>query len=325
MEIMADIMDHVGDWELAKAVGLPTSLAPPLVWTRANSTDHALLTGFLPLLISANPDTLQPTSVGAKLVVRFAYIHVLEYLLWRHRTLFCRMFRHDLIPVLSMHHSRLGVLDWWLARHHDTPKDVPLPSSRNIEDAIDGASRAGAIDSLEWWLHSGLPMHYTESALENASAKNQIGVLEWWRAHREQLPLKVGRVMDAASSAGAVGALEWWARSGLDFTYDRSALHHASCQGRMDVLAWWLASGQQLFYDGDALVGATKHDRPEVLEWWDKSGLPIQYRMCDIEEALEDAIGGGERAREWWCRKGIDFNANDIEWMKLHTLNDGSA
>ena len=50
--------------------------------------------------------------------------------------------------------------------------------------------------------------------------------------------------------------------------------------------------------------------------------LPIQYRMCDIEEALEDAIAGGEAAREWWRKKGVDFNANDKEWMKLRNLNN---
>ena len=38
--------------------------------------------------------------------------------------------------------------------------------------------------------------------------------------------------------------------------------------------------------------------------------------MRDIEEAPEDAIGGGEDARDWWRRKGVDFNANDKEWMK---------
>jgi hypothetical protein len=43
--------------------------------------------------------------------------------------------------------------------------------------------------------------------------------------------------------------------------------------------------------------------------------------MCDIEEALEDAIGGGERAREWWEGKGVDFSANDKEWTKLQNLN----
>ena len=74
-------------------------------------------------------------------------------------------------------------------------------------------------------------------------------------------------------------------------------------------------------FNQDVLVGATRHDRPEVHQWWDKSGLPVQYRMCDIEEALEDAIGGGERTREWWKGKDVDFNANDTEWMKLQNLN----
>ena len=96
---------------------------------------------------------------------------------------------------------------------------------------------------------------------------------------------------------------------------------HSPKSTQVDVLQWWLESGLQVIFDQDALVGATKHNRPEVLEWWDKSGLPIQYRMCDIEEALEDAIGGGEKAREWWRRKGIDFNANDKEWSKLQYLN----
>ncbi|KAI0034695.1 hypothetical protein K488DRAFT_77097 [Vararia minispora EC-137] len=315
VEVMADILDHVGDWELAKAVG-------PLNWTRANVTDHALLTGYLPLLVSTDPGVHPPTSVGAALVVRFAYTHVLAYLFRHHRALFRRTFRNGLIPVLAMHHGRVQVLDWWLARHRECPVDVPLPDPTATADAIDGASRVGSVASLEWWLQAGLPVHYTDAALENASAKNRLAVLDWWRANRERLPLKVGRVMDAASSAGAVDALAWWARSGLDYTYDRLALYHASCQGRIDVLQWWLTSGQQLFFDGDALIGATRHNKPEVLEWWDRSGLPIQYRMCDIEEALEDAIGGGERAREWWKAKGVDFNANDTEWMKLHTLNE---
>ena len=166
-----------------------------------------------------------------------------------------------------------------------------------------------------------LPFEYTEVALEHASAKNQVAVLEWWRMQRARLPLKVGRVMDTASAAGHVGALTWWAGSGLDYTYDKQALYHASCHGRVEVLQWWLTSGLQLFFDQDTLVGATRHNRPEVLEWWDQSGLPIQYRMCDIEEALEDAIGGGEAAREWWQRKGVDFYANDKQWMTLQTLN----
>ncbi|KAI0313021.1 hypothetical protein OF83DRAFT_590776 [Amylostereum chailletii] len=321
VEIIADIMDNVGDWELSKAVGLPTSLSQPLPWTRATSTDYALLTGYLPLLVSNDPAIHPPTSIGASLTVRFAYTHVIAFIFHHHRALFRRLYRNDLIPIVAAHNGRVKVLDWWLSMHREYPDDIPIPSRKAISDAIDGASKNGQVVSLDWWLKSGLPFEYTEGALENASAKNRIDVLEWWHAQKGSLPLKVGRVMDTASAAGAVDALEWWASSGLDYTYDRFALQHASCHGRVDVLQWWLNSGMQLFFDQDTLVGATKHNRPEVLEWWDKSGLPIQYRMCDVEEALEDAIGGGERAREWWRKKGVDFNANDKEWMKLQNLN----
>ncbi|KAA1470559.1 hypothetical protein DENSPDRAFT_923529 [Dentipellis sp. KUC8613] len=325
VELMAEIMDHVGDWELTKAVGLPTSLTQPLSWTRASPTDHALLTGYLPLLISSDPAQHPPTTIGATLTVRFGYTHVLSHLFVHHRALFRRLYKHDLIPTVAMHYGRLAVLDWWASMRGEHPAEFPVPPARAIADALDGASRAGQAGALAWWRAAGLPFEYTEAALEHASAKNQLAVLDWWRAQHSAapaaLPLKVGRVMDTASAAGHVAALAWWARSGLDYTYDKQALYHASCHGRVEVLQWWLNSGLQLFFEQDVLVGATRHDRPEVLEWWDKSGLPIQYRMCDIEEALEDAIGGGERAREWWRRKGVDFNANDKEWMKLQNLN----
>ena len=156
-----------------------------------------------------------------------------------------------------------------------------------------------------------------------ASLKNRIEVLNWWKRSSKdnKVVMKIGRVMDMASTAGHVQVLDWWARHQPEVKYDRQAMYHASCHGKVEVLQWWLESGLQLIFDPDALVGATKHNRPEVLEWWDKSGLPIQYRMCDIEEALEDAIGGGEAARVWWKRKGVDFNANDKEWMKLQNLH----
>ncbi|KAI9441655.1 hypothetical protein H4582DRAFT_2110431 [Lactarius indigo] len=273
VEIMAEIMDQVGDWELTKAI-MPFSPAS------------------LPLLVSCGPALRPPTSVGAILVVRFSYIHILAYLHHHCRSRFGEIFRHHLIPITAAHHGRVDVLDWWQSMHEVHPEDFPIPDSRAIIDAIDGASRA--------------------AALEHASAKNQSAVLDWWREQRARLPLKVGRVMDTASAAGHVATLVWWAHSGVDYTYDRQALYHASCHGHIDVLQWWLDSGLQLFYDQDVLIGATRYNRPEVLQWWDKSGLP---------EALEDAIGAGERAREWWKGKGVDFNTNDKEWTKLQNLN----
>ena len=323
IELLVYIMEHLGDWELANAVPIHTTLPRPPEWLRASKMDWALMQGSLTRIRATNPCIHLPTRAGANLVIRFGYVHVLEYFLSHHCSIFKSIFNEgDLIPIKASWHGRTAVLNWWKHGFEQHPALIPPPSPDSIAEAIDGASRNGQIVSLDWWLNSGHPFRYTEAALESASAKNQIAVLEWWKTQHTQrgLPLKVGRVMDMASMAGHVKVLEWWATSQIDFKRDRSALHHASCHGRVDVLDWWLASGLQLYYDQEALTIATKHNRPEVLEWWDKSGLPIQYRMCDIEEALEDAIGGGEEAREWWRRKGVDFNANDKEWMKLRTL-----
>ncbi|KAI0741210.1 hypothetical protein C8Q76DRAFT_791548 [Earliella scabrosa] len=325
VEVLADIMDQVGDWELAKAVGVPTSLPQPPPWARANACDHAILSGYIPLIRASDPAVNRPTRVGAVLAVRFSYVNVLEYLFTHHRSIFKSLYSDDLLPIHASLHGRTAVLSWWKHAHDLYPDDVPLPKPESVSEAIDGASRNGQVASLDWWLHSGIPLEYTEAALEGASAKNQIAVLEWWKdkssSPRWELQLKIGRVMDTASTAGHVEVLEWWASSQLEPKYDRQALYHASCHGKVEVLQWWLGSGLQMIFDQEALTGASRHNRPEVLEWWDKSGLPIQYRMCDIEEALEDAIGGGEKAREWWRRKGIDFNANDKEWSKLQYLN----
>ncbi|KAL1723738.1 hypothetical protein EV715DRAFT_245234 [Schizophyllum commune] len=324
VEILVDIIDRVGDWELARALGIPSLLPRPSDWTRASCMDEAVLTGNVQLIHAMDPAQNPPTKLGAIAAVRFGYVNVLEYLLTQHRRLFTTLFAGNVIPIKASRHGRTSVLSWWKHGFEQHSDMIPPPSVDAVAEAIDGASRNGQVASLDWWFDVyGHPVDYTEAALEYASAKNQIAVLEWWkeRSKAHGVPLKVGRVMDMASTAGHVEVLEWWATSQIEFKYDKHALHHASCHGRVEVLEWWLQSGLQLAYDQEVLWGATRYNRPEVLEWWDKSGLPIQYRMCDIEEALEDAIGGGEKARAWWRQKGIDFNANDKEWMKLQNLH----
>lgn len=323
IEILAAILDFVGDWELAKAVGVPTRLSKPLEWSRASVTDKAMLPGYVPLIRAANPCLNPPTKVGAVLAVRFGYVNVLEYFLSTYHSIFQSIFKDDLIPIKASRHGRTDVLSWWKHGFEHHPLLIPPPTPMSIAEAIDGASRNGQVVSLDWWLNSGQPLEYTEAALEQASAKNRIPVLDWWLQQQKStgLPLKIGRVMEMASTAGHVQVLEWWAASRLEPKYDGHAMQHASCHGKVEVLEWWLRSGLQVKFDQDVLTGATRHNRPEVLEWWDKSGLLIQYRMCDVEEALEDAIGGGEDARAWWKRKGVDFNANDKEWMKCQSLN----
>lgn len=324
VEILIDIMNHVGDWEVANAVGIPTSLPQPSDWLRATRTDRAVITGHLPTIRKVKPSADNAlTKIGAMLIIRFGYVNVLEYFLSQHHKMFLSVFEDDLIPIKASRHGRLNVLSWWKHGFEQHPDLVPPPKPSSIAEAVDRASRNGHVNALDWWLNWGHTFEYTEAALEYASAKNQIAVLDWWkRQHKlSSLPLKIGRVMDMASTAGHVEVLEWWARSQLDPKYDRHALQHASCHGKVEVLQWWLGSGLSLVFDQEALTGATRHNRPEVLEWWDKSGLAINYRMCDIEEALEESIIPGDAAREWWRKKGVDFNADDKEWMKQQSLN----
>ena len=323
IEILAEILDHLGNWPLCRALGVPTSLAVPQEWSTAGATDLAMLTGSVSLIRASDPALNPPTRLGATAAVRFGYVNVLEYLLTRHQPIFLSVFGDDLIPTTASRHGRTAVLAWWKHGFEQHPELVLPPKPGTIAEAVDGASRNGKITSLDWWATSGLALEYTETALEQASSKNHIAVLDWWKRQHQQngLPLKIGRAMDMASAAGHVGVLGWWATSRLEYQYDRHAMQYASCLGRVDVLEWWLGSGLQVSFDEEALTGATRHNRSEVLDWWDKSGLSIQYRMCDIEEALEDAIGGGDKARRWWKKKGVDFNANDKEWMKLQNLN----
>jgi hypothetical protein len=322
IEILADIMVHVGDWELASAVGVRTSLPIPLEWTRASKTDIAMMSGHLPTVRATISPSNPPTKIGATVAVRFGYIEVIEFFLTQHRSTFLSIFKDDLVPIKASRHGRTAVLSWWkhMFEHHSDL--IPPPKSSTIIECLDGASRNGQIASLDWWLDSGLTLEYTDAALEYASSKNQIAVLDWWKRQNKVsgLPLKIGRVMDMASIAGHVEVLEWWAASQLEPKYDRHAMYHASCNGKVEVLDWWLGCGLPLIFDPSALTGASRHNKPEVLEWWARSGLPIQYRMCDIEEALEDAIGGGAAAREWWKRRGVDFTASHQEWTKLQNL-----
>ncbi|KIK57831.1 hypothetical protein GYMLUDRAFT_262986 [Collybiopsis luxurians FD-317 M1] len=265
VEIISAILDFLGDWELTQALEIPTSLQPPLDWSRASPTDLALITGNLARIRTVDLDSNMPSRIGADIVIRFGYIHVLEFLYSRHHDLFLSVFHGDLIPIRASQYGRTTVLSWWKREFELHPDVVPKPKAGSIADAVDAASRSGQIASLDWWMTCGHPFEFTEAALEYASVKSQIQVLDWWKQQHKlnRVSLKIGRVMESA----------------------------------------------------------TRHNRAEVLDWWDKSGLPIQYRMCDIEEALEDAIGGGDNTRRWWQAKGVDFNANDKEWMKLQNLN----
>jgi hypothetical protein len=67
-----------------------------------------------------------------------------------------------------------------------------------------------------------------------------------------------------------------------------------------------------------------------VLEWWkqyargenvgDGRTQRVEYKTCDIEEALEDAIGDARPVRTWWARNGLNLGVGTSEWMKTKCL-----
>ncbi|BFZ54864.1 hypothetical protein PYCC9005_001901 [Savitreella phatthalungensis] len=182
------------------------------------------------------------------------------------------------------------------------------------------ASRFNSPAVLEWWKLNFSQRIYDESCLEAASASGNLDALEWWRS--SGLPLRIGRVLDFASDEGHVEVLDWWKSSGLKYKYTKFAMHHASQNGHVNVLNWWLESGLQLFYDRGCLDLATRFNQVAVLEWWRTCGLVIEYRIMDIEEALGEALVAGNDCRNWWIEQGIDFGADNNDWLRDRTLNE---
>ena len=281
------------------------------------------------------PSALKFSKCGGKIMCRFGFTDLLTYFWTQDPNYFLSVLGGSVIPHKASMYNEPTVLDWWFNHSTASPRtlvmnrtDPSAPASTSQSpsatlyrtygrDAVDEASKNGHIPVLNWWLSSGLVVSYSEASLEGASSGGHVAVLDWWK--HSNLPLKVGKVMDQASASGHVDVLDWWLTSGLPFTYDK-ALYKASNAGKIDVLDWWLASGLRLVYDSSVLFTATCHNRPDVLEWWKRSGLPIEYRICDIEEALEDAVVPGDEARMWWMAQAVDFHASNREWAETKTL-----
>jgi len=97
----------------------------------------------------------------------------------------------------------------------------------------------------------------------------------------------------------------------------------ASTHGHVLILDFWRKlRGEKMLFDNQVLVGATKMGHADVLEWWKKSGLRVEYKTCDIEEALEDGVEGekGRVVRRWWARNGLNLGVGTSEWMRTKVL-----
>ena len=371
-EIWSLIMEYVGDWEVAKALGVYTNLPIPWEWegcqaTASNNTitdlqcpndleSLILLGGFSQITEwfkhHSTPKWLSKLCV--KLIIKFARTDILSYLESQHKDLFWSTFGHTLLPTkASAVFGRIAILEWW----YNSPSFL---SKEYNAEALDSASKAGFIHILDWWRNSGLPLRYTEAALEQASSRGNIEILDWWRnaslpqsyhPENEQpntasavvsnfenettmkasnatkppfpLRLKVGKSIIYAAQNGQAAAIQWWVKSGIPTAHEEVVARFASAIGIVNVLQLWKeCKGEKMQYDHQVLVGPTKNGHVEVLEWWKQSMYTVEYKTCDIEEALEDSLGGPveDGIRAWWARNGLNLGVGTSEWMKVKTL-----
>lgn len=349
-EIWTLILDYNGDWELAQALGIFTHLPTPYEWTHlipnVNLTTGRMSISLEWLILTqptirieehfaSNPPSrsapLSPLSpLATKLIFKNSLTSLLTYLALHQKDLFYPSFGLALLPhKASLIYNSPAILSWW--------QSCPAVLTKEYgPEALDGASRAGFVDVLDWWLHSGLRLQYTEKALESASAKGHVHVLDWWKRasdarsqgpEADQLPLKVGKSILLAAQSGRTESISWFHHSNLPYSHSESVARLASTHGHVSVLELWRQlKGSKMIFDNQVLVGATKNGHAEVLEWWKNAsrehGFVVEYKTCDIEEAMEDAVGGGGEGevREWWGLNGLNLGVGTGEWMRVKTL-----
>lgn len=343
-ELWSIIMDHTGDWELAQTLHIYTNLSPPPEWA-SHTSPHGprnYMEALELTILRGNVDDVKHfiatrsvprwfSKLCLKLIMRFAMTDLLAHLEANHRDLFWGTFGHTFLPVkASSVFGRTEILDFWRTSPSFLTKEYN-------SEALDGASRAGFVTVLEWWQHSGLPLKFTEAALEQASSQGHLQVLDWWKSQSTSVEdsnasvdsskvwLKPGKSIVFATQTGHTEVVRWWLHSGIAFGNEDAVAKLASTHGHVDILQLWHeAKGNKMIFDNQVLVGATKNGNVNVLEWWKQSGLKVEYKTCDIEEALEDGDEGqrGLEVKRWWAKNGLNLGVGTSEWMKTKILNN---
>lgn len=348
-EIWTIIFEYANDWELAQACGVYTSLPLPtylgwrleprypndpvsvfqheLEWTLLAANTQAICKK----LDDAPENFRELSALATKLIFKFTLIDVLRYIEKNCPQLF-KCFDGKTIPTkASAYYPRLEILDWWLTSPSFLEKQYDA-------EAIDVASQHGYVHVLRWWRQSGLPLKYTQAALEQASARGHIDVLEWWRdTHhdgRGKFELRPGKAILAAAQYGRLDVIRWWVGSGLTFAHDEQVCKQASRYGQVSVLELWreLKGDDKITFDVGILTEPTLYSHLGVLDWWvgyahgelpgmdGRRAKKVEYRMMDIEEALEDAFGDQTNIRRWWAEHGLNLGIGTTAWMSPREL-----
>ena len=319
------------------------------------SLEWTILTSPVPHIIEklkmAPDDMRYLSSLCVKLIIKFCLTDILTYLETNLKDVFWASCGQKLLPTkASAVYGRTEILEWWCTSPSFLSKDYTA-------EAMDGASKSGFVHVLEWWLRSGLPLKYGERALEQASSKGHIPVLEWWKQasmhqgshyvdyenHSDSespstlevqpaLRLLPGKSLLAAAQNNQALVVRWRDNSGIPISYSESVAKIASQHGHIDVLeAWYELKGEKMAFDSQVLVQPTKNAHVHILEWWKnfsrgEEGRPggrVEYKTCDIEEALEDSIGSPDQedaVKRWWAKNGLNLGVEVSEWTKVKVL-----
>lgn len=361
-EIWGVIFEYVGDWEVARALNVYAAIPTPAEWQQhespattelgayMRSLEWSILTSpsarIIEKLKGAPNEMRYLSSLCVKLIIKFCLTDVLTYLETSLKDVFWSSFGQKLLPnKASAVYGRIEILEWWRTSPTFLSKDYTA-------EAIDGASKSGFIHVLDWWRRSGLPLKYTEAALEQASSKGHILVLEWWKQAsmaqgnfhvstasegegspttysdaQPALRFKPGRSLLAAAQNNQPEVLRWWDESGIPIAHSESVAKIASIHGHVAVLDEWRdLKGEKMVFDSRVLEEPTKNGHVDVLEWWknfSRTGARVEYKTCDIEEALEDSVGSeGETfaVKKWWAQNGLNLGVQVSEWTKVKFL-----
>lgn len=297
-----------------------------------------------------------------KLVIKFCLPDILTYLETNSKDVFWASFGQKLLPTkASAAYGRIEILEWWRTSPSFLSKDyspeaidgasksgfvhildwwlksgLPL---KYTESALEQASSKGHILVLEWWkqasMHQGgfhvdldpRPRHGLHALLEPETTPITPEA-------QPTIRLKPGKSLLAAAQNNQAAVVRWWENSGIPVsaTYSESVAKVASQHGYIDVLdTWFELKGDKMSFDNQVLVQPTKNGHVDVLEWWKRisrgvngqPGARVEYKTCDIEEALEDSVGsqGQEDAvKRWWARNGLNLGVEVSEWTKVKLL-----
>lgn len=312
-------------------------------------------------MLQKGPTPKRLSGICVKLIIKFEATDILSYLEKNHKDLFKATFSHCILPnKASAVHGKTSILEWWYTSpSFSTNKEytneamdgasqagftqvlewwrqsgLPL---RYTEAALEQASAKGKIDVLEWWRKAGLHHHGNSYStvpenwygrllpeIPSSLLFSGSGSGGGQAVDDGPLRLKVGKSISYAAQHGEVETIRWWDRSGIPYAHEESVARLASAYGHVGVLELWKElKGEKMIYDNQVLVGPTRNGHEDVLEWWKNSGFRVEYRPCDIEEALEDASNDidGPAVRSWWSENGLDLGVGTIsEWMQVKVL-----